>query len=146
MEALTKLFKRDLARMYREISSYKNEEDLWLVPEGISNCSGNLALHICGNLQHFVGSVLGNTGYVRKRDNEFNDKNIPKAEVLQGLSDASELVEKVFAQLSADDLAKDYPREVMNQVFSTEAFLLHLYGHLNYHLGQINYHRRLLTS
>ncbi|MCB0505039.1 MAG: DinB superfamily protein, partial [Cyclobacteriaceae bacterium] len=58
---LKELFERDLTQLEKEIDLYKKEEDLWLLPEGISNTGGNLCLHIAGNLQHFIGHVLGGT-------------------------------------------------------------------------------------
>ena len=46
--------------------------------------------------------------------------------------------------ISEEALLHDYPILVFEKKTSTEYFLVHLSAHLNYHLGQINYHRRLL--
>lgn len=43
-------------------------------------------------------------------------------------------------------LQQEYPILVFESKTSTEFFLIHLSTHLAYHLGQINYHRRLLDS
>ena len=64
---------------------YKNEEDVWKIKEGISNSAGNLTLHLLGNLNHFIGATLGNTGYVRERDKEFSLKNIPRIQLVEDL-------------------------------------------------------------
>jgi len=144
--ALVELFNRDLDALKKEINSYSSESTLWVTTSDIKNSPGNLCLHICGNLQHFIGAVLGNTGYVRNRDAEFNKKNVPKNELLNSMENTKEVVVNVLESLSEDQLAKDYPIEVFKKKMTTSFFLIHLHSHLNYHLGQINYHRRLLDT
>jgi len=141
---LVELFNRDLDILAKEINSYSDEPKLWVISRDINNSAGNLCLHICGNLQHFIGAILGNTGYVRNRDAEFGDKNIPKKELLSSIDNSKEVVETVLSSLSEDQIAKDYPIDVFKKKMTTSYFLIHLHSHLNYHLGQINYHRRLL--
>lgn len=141
---LVELFNRDLDILAKEINSYSDEPKLWVISRDINNSAGNLCLHICGNLQHFIGAILGNTGYVRNRDAEFGDKNIPKTELLSSIDNSKEVVETVLSSLSEDQIAKDYPIDVFKKKMTTSYFLIHLHSHLNYHLGQINYHRRLL--
>jgi hypothetical protein len=141
-EILINLFERDLSRLEDEIAAYDTEEAIWRVPEGIKNSAGNLCLHLCGNLQHFIGAVLGQTGYVRNRELEFSDKNVPRQELLALVGVTRRVVLTVIVGLSPETLAKQYPEPVMGEI-ATDRFLVHLYGHLNYHLGQINYHRRL---
>lgn len=145
-ETLIKIFNRDLNKLKAEIESYTDEENLWVLTDGISNCAGNLCLHIIGNLNHFIGSVIGNTGYVRQRDLEFSLKHVPKEELIEQINKVSITVEKTLKALDVDDLQKDYPIQVFNELMTTEFFLTHLVTHLAYHLGQINYHRRLLDS
>jgi uncharacterized damage-inducible protein DinB len=142
--ALVELFNRDLDILAKEINSYSDEPKLWVISRDINNSAGNLCLHICGNLQHFIGAILGNTGYVRNRDAEFGDKNIPKTELLSSIDNSKEVVKTVLSSLSEDQIAKDYPIDVFKKKMTTSYFLIHLHSHLNYHLGQINYHRRLL--
>ena len=141
---LITLFKRDLNKLKIEIDSYNNESNLWLVPDGISNCAGNLALHIVGNLNHFIGATLGNTGYVRQRELEFSLKDVPKSEILNQIDDLIPILEATLVKLTEHDLNKNYPLQVFNFEMTTEYFLVHLVMHLSYHLGQVNYHRRLL--
>ncbi|MEJ2196300.1 MAG: DinB family protein [Ignavibacteriaceae bacterium] len=142
--ALVELFNRDLDILAKEINSYSDELKLWVISRDINNSAGNLCLHICGNLQHFIGAILGNTGYVRNRDAEFGHKNIPKKELLSSIDNSKEVVKTVLSSLSEDQIAKDYPIDVFKKKMTTSYFLIHLHSHLNYHLGQINYHRRLL--
>jgi len=143
---INKLLQRDLDKLSHEISQYAHEADLWLLKPDINNCAGNLCLHLCGNLKHFIGSVLGNSGYVRDRDGEFANKNVPKEELLQNIEETKEIIGKTLPSLSEDILNKDFPVEVLGGPINTGLFLIHLQGHLNYHLGQVNYHRRLLAA
>lgn len=144
LTATTNLFERDLNKLIEEINLYKNENDLWKIKEGISNSTGNLALHLIGNLNHFIGATLGNTGYVRNRDKEFSDKNIPRKKLIEDINETIAVIKSSLKKLSMDDLEKDFPLAINNTIFSTQFILMHLFGHLNYHLGQINYHRRLI--
>ena len=146
VETLIKLFKRDLNILITEIEAYKEEKNLWIVTETVKNSSGNLCLHLVGNLNAFIGAPLGNTGYVRQRDLEFSLKNIPKNELIKQVKDTIIVVENTLNSLSENDLKKEYKRRVNEETMTTEYFLIHLTMHLSYHLGQINYHRRLLDK
>jgi len=145
-ESLVKLFNRDIEKLKTEISSYKSEESLWKISGDIKNSGGNLCLHLCGNLQHFVGAVLGNSGYIRNRDAEFSNKNVPRNEMLQEIEETKNMVDKTLNSLNEEILEKTYPVNKYGEEMTTGYFLLHLFGHLSYHLGQINYHRRLVDN
>lgn len=144
IEILRLLFTRDLKKLKREIEAYENEDHLWIVEKSILNCAGNLCLHLVGNLNAYIGGELGKTGYVRQRDLEFSQKDVPKTELLKKVEDTQAMVDKVLSQLSPQLLKEEYPLHVFENKMTTEFFLIHLATHLNYHLGQINYHRRLL--
>lgn len=144
IEILKSLYNRDLNKLKIEIESYQNEESLWKIDKNISNSGGNLCLHLLGNLNTYIGAELGKTGYIRQRDLEFSLKDIPKTELLEKLETLIEIVDSTLEKLSDEDLKKDYPQESLGYKMTTEYFLIHLLSHLNYHLGQINYHRRLL--
>jgi uncharacterized damage-inducible protein DinB len=144
IEILKSLYNRDLQKLKVEIESYQNEESLWKTDKKILNSGGNLCLHLLGNLNTYIGAELGESGYVRHRDLEFSLKDIPKTELLEKIESLIEIVDSTLANLSEEDLKKDYPTEALGYQMTTEYFLIHLLSHLNYHLGQINYHRRLL--
>ena len=147
-DILSELFQRDLLKLKEEIGLYSDEAKLWVIDKEIKNSAGNLALHLVGNLKHFIGSILGSTGYVRDREAEFADKNIPRDEIIKSVDETNDIINSVINKMSDADLKKDYPLvEVLKNKdkMTTEFFLIHLYGHLNYHLGQVNYHRRLLA-
>jgi len=144
LETLIKLFRRDLNKLKTEIELYKKESNLWLLNKGVTNCAGNLCLHLIGNLNAYIGEELGQTGYVRQRDLEFSLKNVPRKELINKIESTSAMVESVLNELTVKDLEKDFPINVFKGQMTTEFFLVHLLTHLSYHLGQINYHRRLL--
>ena len=143
-EELIKIFNRDLDKLISQIHLFENESDLWLLRKEISNTPGNLCLHIAGNLQHFIGHILGNTDYIRDREHEFSAKNVPRNELIQQLEETKTVVSQTLNVLGDDRLKEDYPVNVFREVNSIGFFLIHLSTHLNYHLGQINYFRRLL--
>ncbi|WP_223033410.1 DinB family protein [Hanstruepera marina] len=143
-QTLTKLFVRDLSKLQEEINLYATESQMWQVTHGISNSAGNLALHIVGNLNHFIGAVLGNTDYVRQRDLEFSSKNVSRSTIITQIEDTKTMLEQVLPTLTEADLQQEYKRRPFEDYMTTEYFLVHLSMHLAYHLGQINYHRRLI--
>lgn len=145
-QTLQTLYRRDLEKLKEEIAAYNNESALWTTDKSIPNSAGNLCLHLCGNLSHFVGATLGDSGYIRNRDLEFSAKDVPKDEMIKKIDETIEVVDKTLGNISAEQMAQDFPIVVFEEKTSTEWMLTHLATHLNYHLGQINYHRRLLDT
>lgn len=143
---LSPFFERDLLRLKDEVTLYKNEADLWVVKPHISNSAGNLCLHLIGNLNHFIGATLGNTGYVRERDKEFTQKNIPRAQLLADIDAVIVVVKNVLGNLPEETYGTEFPLPVANNRMSTQQMLVYIFAHLSYHLGQINYHRRLIEE
>lgn len=146
IEALAFLYNRDLTRLYDEIDAYVQESDLWKIEGNILNTAGNLCLHLLGNLNHFVGHVLGKTDYIRQRTSEFSDKNVSQKELLKRISETRHTVENVLSKLDSTILEEEFPVQVFAEPYTNLQMLIHLQGHLNYHLGQINYHRRILKA
>ena len=145
-EILVELYDRDLNKLRDEIEAFPDEKSLWKTTDGITNSAGNLCQHLTGNLQHFFGATLVDTGYVRDRDAEFAAKGSTRADLLDEIEKARASVQTTLAKLSDEDFEKTYPIEVYGTPITTGSFLTHLTTHFNYHLGQINYHRRLLAS
>jgi hypothetical protein len=145
IDSLVKILERDLLKLEDEIRQYSTGSVLWIAGGDTKNPGGNLALHLCGNLQHYIGKVLGNTSYTRNRDLEFSAKNVPKDELILEIRKTRETVIRVLKSLDHAQLDKPFPAKVFDYEMTTAYFLIHLSGHLNYHLGQINYHRRMLT-
>ena len=143
-DTLLTLFKRDLNILIAEINLYKEETNLWKVEGLITNSPGSLCLHLVGNLNHFIGTVLGDTGYVRQRELEFSLKDVPKSILVKAIKETMDMLEGTLKKLTEEDFQKDYKINLFVAPVTTEYFLVHLAMHLSYHLGQINYHRRLL--
>lgn len=141
---LITLFEKELDKLKEELAAYEQDEQVWKTTEGISNSGGNLCLHLTGNLQHFIGATLAETGYVRNRDAEFKLKNIPRHKLLEEIDNTKQVVTDALEQLSKKELESEYPIQVTGEPMSTQAFLIYLLKHLSYHIGQINYHRRLV--
>ncbi len=142
---LVQLYEKNLNKVMEEIDAYRKEEDLWKKAGYIENSAGHLCLHIEGNLKHFIGRLLGDTAYERKRNDEFSCDPVSKKRLLNGLEETKSVIRKTLSEMEQADLQKQYPIDVHGHPMSTNYFLTHLLGHLNYHLGQINYLRRILN-
>ncbi|MFC4165178.1 DinB family protein [Epilithonimonas zeae] len=145
-QTLNSLFERDLNKVIDELNLYQSESNIWQVEGNISNSAGNLALHLVGNLKTYIGKEIGKFDYVRNRDLEFADKNVLREKIVADLTDTIAIIRDSLKSVSDEDLKKEYPLLVLSGKTSTEYFLVHLATHLNYHLGQINYHRRLIEK
>ncbi|WP_294249786.1 DUF1572 family protein [uncultured Chryseobacterium sp.] len=143
---LQSLFIRDLTKLKTEIEAYRDEKTVWKTDKDILNSAGNLCLHLVGNLNTYIGAQLGNSGYIRQRDLEFSLKDLPGSELVGQIEKTMEMILFSFGKLTEEDLKKEYPIEPLGYKMTTGYFLIHLLGHLNYHLGQVNYHRRLLDA
>lgn len=146
MSSLLSLFERDLNRLKNEMEAYRDEKKIWHIEKQIANSAGNLCLHLTGNLRHFIGSQMGDSGYIRDREAEFGSKDISRAELLKLIDITAKEVREVLSNFDDSILEVEFPVVVFKEPMTTGFFLVHLSGHLNYHLGQINYHRRLLDS
>ncbi len=140
---LKQLLIRDLNRLEKELHSFSDEKNIWQTSGAVSNSAGHLTLHLCGNLRHFVGHILGGTSYSRNREHEFNSAPIATSSLMEEVQLTRDDIEASLDSLAVDDLLKIYPVVVFKEEMTTQFFLMHLSGHLNYHLGQINYLRRM---
>ena len=145
-QTLIALFERDLTKLKEELQAYKTEENIWKIQAGILNSAGNLTLHLIGNLNAFIGAEIGKTNYVRNRPLEFSDKYVPREKMIADIEATIQTIRAALLTLKPEDYQKEYPILVFEEKTSTEYFLIHLAVHLGYHLGQVNYHRRLLDQ
>jgi hypothetical protein len=146
IQALRQIFRRDLLKLRQEIASYTDEDKVWHVEKKISNSAGNLCLHLVGNLNTYIGAELGKTGYIRDRDLEFSQKGLCIESLIEKIDSTMVAVDTSLAKYDDSILQSEYPQKVFADSMTTGFFLLHLAAHLNYHLGQVNYHRRLLDT
>ncbi len=146
MGTVHKLLRRELAAVRRSVEAYADERLMWAERPGLPNTGGNLGLHLAGNLQHYFGTVLGKSGYVRDRDSEFSRRDVPRAEIINELDAAAVAIDAGMRALNAEKLAQPYPEQVGGRTIQTQEFVVHLLSHLAYHLGQLDYHRRVVTG
>lgn len=146
IQSIQKIIERDLTVLEKEIALYPSDQLVWATTGAIKNSAGNLSLHLCGNLQHYIGAVLGHSGYIRNRDNEFSAREMTSVDLLAEIKKTKNSVEIALGSIRPEILAMPYPEEVFKVSMTTEYFLIHLTSHLGYHLGQINYHRRMIQS
>lgn len=146
MKELSALYQRDLDKLAQEIELYPSDDLLWQALPGIINPGGNLAIHLCGNLREFVGRQLGGFPYQRNRPYEFSATGLSKSELLDEIRTTRQVVQDTLTQFDPARLSDTYPQEVFGYPMSVHYFLLHLLAHLSYHLGQVNYHRRILSG
>lgn len=137
---------RELRSLRLELEAYPDERLLWALPRGIPNSAGTLALHLAGNLRHYVGALLGGSGYVRNREEEFAARDLPRAVLLEQIAEAEEAIRSTLSRLTDGQLSAEFPEPIREHRLETGEVLIHLAVHLGYHLGQMSYHRRLVTG
>ncbi|MEY4635203.1 MAG: hypothetical protein RJA55_1001 [Acidobacteriota bacterium] len=145
-QELSALYARDLTRLIQQLHAFPDTATLWQTRAGITNSAGNLALHLEGNLREFIGRLLGHLEYQRDRPREFSDSGIEQAELLARLTAVRDEIPPVIAGLTEEQLDADFPQVYVGRTLSNRQMLIHLDGHLSYHLGQIDYLRRVLTG
>jgi len=146
IETVRVLLERELDAFTREIEAYPNDESAFATPPGVTNSAASLALHVAGNLQHFIGNRIGGTGYVRDRDAEFAKRGVSRAELVAELARAKEAVHAALNDRDPASIPSVFPDTIAGKTMTSEVFLLHLVAHLAYHLGQVDYHRRITTG
>jgi uncharacterized damage-inducible protein DinB len=145
-DALKVVVLRDLRSLDAQVAAYPDDESLWKLVPGIGNAGGNLALHLAGNLRHFIGAQLGGTGYVRNRDAEFATKGLTRSEIREIVRAATDEIGASLDKVDDAVLSRPFPLLIAERRVRTGEFLIHLAAHFTYHLGQLDYHRRILTD
>jgi len=141
---LAKFYERDLRKLIEEINLFKNEEDLWKTAGSVKNSCGNLALHLIGGLNYLIGATLAQTNYVRNRDQEFIRKDVERKELVAQLEELISLINQTLTALTSEQMEAEFPIFFDKPKTSVSYVLVQLLAHLNYHLGQVNYLRRVL--
>ena len=141
---LASFFERDLHKLIEEINLFKNEDNLWKTKGAVKNSCGNLTLHIIGGLHHFIGATLAHSGYDRDREKEFTAKGVKKEDLIKQLQQLIPMVVNTLSLLTEEEMGADFPIFFDKPEASTSYVLVQLLAHLNYHLGQVNYLRRIV--
>ena len=143
---LADLFHRDLSRLTQEVQAFPSDEMPWQIVPGITNSAGNLVLHLEGNLREYIGRQLGGVPYTRNRPLEFTATRLRRDELVGRIEALKDSIPSIIRSLSSEKLEAEYPELILQKPLSTQAVLLRLYGHLNWHLGQVDYLRRALSG
>ncbi len=146
LQSVAAILDRDLRTLRREVEAYPDDQSLWQEVPGISNVAGTLVLHLAGNLQHYIGARLGQTGYVRDRAAEFARRDVPRSELLRDIEAARAAVKALLSGPIQPDVMAEFPETISGSRVTTGDYLIHLVAHFTYHLGQIDYHRRVVTG
>jgi uncharacterized damage-inducible protein DinB len=146
IEDLLIILTRELNSLKTEIEKIPDDKILWQTVPGVTNSVGNLTLHICGNLKHYLGKNLGDSDYVRHRDSEFNTQSGSRNDLVKEINETIEVVRTVLPNLSAEQINSIYPETVVGVELTTARFLIHLCVHSGFHLGQVGYLRRIITG
>lgn len=140
------LYRRDLPKLAQQLAGF-DDTQLWTVVPGITNAAGNLLLHLNGNLREFIGRQIGGVAYVRDRPREFAARDVPRETMAAELGQLPALVGGALESLAGERWDEPFPEQVLpGGPVTNRQFVIHLYGHMNYHLGQIDYLRRALTG
>jgi hypothetical protein len=145
-DEIRRLIVRELSAFAREVEMFPDDESLFRTVPGVTNSAGNLALHVCGNLKHFVGAVLGGTGYVRNREAEFATRSGSRGQLARELRETAGIVATTLGRLPPEAASRPYPQAVAELQLPCGLFLMHLAVHLGFHLGQAGYLRRVVTG
>lgn len=143
---LARLFRRDITRLGQHLEAFPTEESVWQLLPGVMNSGGNLALHLEGNLREYIGRQLGRIVYKRERPLEFSSRGIAKSELVRRIGEVREIIPAVIESLTPEQMEEQFPEVIQGVPMSTQQFLVHLFGHLNWHLGEMDYLRRILTQ
>lgn len=143
---LSTILCRDLEGVEREIALFPDDASIWQTTGGMPNAAGNLALHLAGNIQHFIGAIVGGTDYRRNRPLEFSQRSGSRADVAAEVARAASVVRAIVPNLAAERLAQPLVHPDLPGPILLGRFLMHLAVHVGYHLGQIDYARRGITG
>ena len=146
IEPIHRIMIRELQGLKSELLAYQNEGDIWRSVPGLPNTAGTIGLHVAGNLQHFVGAQLGDSGFVREREAEFSRRDVSVAEIVGEIDQTIAALDETFASLEEAAMDRPFPQEIAGVRPTVGEYLVHLLSHLAYHLGQVDYHRRCVTG
>jgi len=141
-------YERDINRLIAELTAYEQDEDIWTTDGDIKNSAGHLSQHLIGNLNTYIGQAIGKIPYKRNRDAEFGQRQFERHQLVELLKDTLSRIRQTLSPLGEKDLDNQFPAEVLFLAEKqTIAFVLtHLLAHFSWHMGQINYHRRLAKT
>jgi hypothetical protein len=142
---LIELYKRELEKLKLEILSYESDELLWKQFEGTVP-AGNICLYLTGNLQHYIGNIVGDSGYIRNKEAEMKARNLSRERLTEEIDATRNTVVNTLEEVSKTDLQKIFPTNEFEEPVTTEYYLIHLLKNFSFYFGQIKYHHQLVSA
>jgi uncharacterized damage-inducible protein DinB len=146
VEYIRRTYDRELATLADQLEAYPDQTAIWNTPDGITNSAGTLALHMCGNLRHFLGMAVGGTDYIRDRPFEFSGTPVDREQLLKIVQETRDEVSEALRQPLSAKFDESFPIPLGGSDLTVGQAIIHLLSHLAYHLGQVDYHRRLILG
>lgn len=121
------------------------EGDLWWKPNAASNSTGNLLLHLAGNVRQWIIAGVGEMPDTRIRHTEFEaDGGQDAPALLSRLHDTLQEADAILARISQAELAA--PRTIQGIDVTVMEAIYHVVEHFSAHVGQLIYITKLRTG
>lgn len=143
---LIDLYSREIERLKTEITAFEADELLWKQPDAQIPAAGNTCLFIAGTLQHFIGNMIGDSGYIRNKEAEMKARNLSRERLIEEVDNTKRVVVDTLEQVTKADLQKVFPTKEFEEDVTTEYYLIHLLKNLSFHIGQIAILRSLVSE
>ena len=139
-----RLYEESLPRILACLDQLTNEQ-VWWRPNENSNSIGNLVLHLTGNVNQWINSGLGGAEDHRKRQAEFDERQvIHKEKLISNLVNVMMMAKEIITTLPEEELLKI--RAVQTFRESGLSILVHVTEHFSYHTGQIAYITKMIKD
>ena len=137
--------RRRLAACHQRIIHCLNQLDdarLWWRPQESMNSIANLILHLCGNIEQWILSGVGDAPDIRNRPEEFSERTpIPKDQLMQRLACIVSQTDSVLAEVTDARLVE--PRRIQGFQETVLSAIFETLAHFNGHTQEIVYITRL---
>jgi len=145
LDSLRARIARVFPAQIRQCVEALDDEQIWWRPNEGENSVGNIVLHVCGSLNHYLNRQIGGIPYERDREAEFAERrHIPKTELLQIFDDMVAKAEQTFERLTPERLGDPSPEPKMYQVVVQD--LIGIATHLANHAGQVLWITKMLRE
>jgi uncharacterized damage-inducible protein DinB len=147
-EVFTKFSADKLEQLTSRIQDCLNKlsyEQVWTRNSENENSVGNLVLHLCGNVNQWIGAGVAGKPDTRVRDREFTARgDVQPAELGQRLSSTVGEVVKTIRGLTPERLVEQ--TTIQKYTITVLEAVYHVVEHFAQHTGQIMFATKLLTG
>jgi uncharacterized damage-inducible protein DinB len=121
-----------------------SDEQIWRRDHANENTIGNLMLHLCGNVQQWIGYSVGGDADTRDRPAEFSATNLDRATLQAKLKGTIDHALEILKRVPQDDLAKVI--QTQNGQSTVLEAIYQVVGHFQQHAGQIIFATKQMTQ